>query len=577
MKKQDYPDKISEANQRDSSGSKDRISKQFRRLRIWLSAGLILCFGLPLLVLSSYFHIQLNSTLKNSEKLSLLAISESQKNTIDLYLQERVVNLLSLFHYRELNLKPARHEMVNYLENLRQSSDSFIDVGFINPEGIQTGYAGPFEYLQGKDYSSEVWHRNLIGQEKNYIISDIYLGFRNKPHFTIATKQVIDGEFYIMRATLDPDKFYLFLRVLSLGKNVDSSIVNDKGVYQVVDPGRGKLLSKGDFIPLRSKESGFHEMDKGLIAFSWLTETNWALIVHQPLSAAHLQLLKARKISTIAILAIMLVVTTAIIYAVNKIVGKAQAEAEKRQEMRLQLIHASKLASVGELATGVAHEINNPLAIISSTSGVIKDMLDPQFNLDSSPDKILEKLSNIDTAVFRAKGITKQLLSLGRKNEPSLVPTNLNKIIKETVSGVKENELLLNNIDLKITYAPDIPEIALDPDQIRQVFLNLINNAQDAISGPGAITITTKERQDAIIVEIQDTGEGMTTGQIGQIFNPFFTTKEVGKGTGLGLSVSIGIMESIGGTIDVQSIKGSGSIFTVVFPLNDSKGAINAQ
>ena len=575
-KLQENPDMMAELNANDASAADEKISREFKRLRLWLSAGLILCFGLPLLVLSSYFHIQFNSTLKNSEKLSLLAISESQRNTIDLYLQERVVNLLSLFHYTELNLKPTKQEMVNYLENLRQSSDSFVDVGFINPEGVQTGYAGPFEYLQGKDYSSETWHTNLIGQDKNYIISDIYLGFRNKPHFTIATKQVIDGQFYIMRATLDPDKFYMFLRVLSLGKNVDSSIVNDNGVYQVVDPGRGKLLSKGDFIPLRSKESGFHEMEKGLIAFSWLTETNWALIVRQPLSAAHLQLLEARKILTVTIFIVLLVVTTAIIYAVNKIVGKAEAEAEKRKEMRLQLIHASKLASVGELATGVAHEINNPLAIISSTSGVIKDMLDPQFNLDSGPDKILEKLAYIDTAVFRAKGITKQLLRLGRKNEPSLVPTNLNKVIEETVSGVKEKDLLLNNIDLKIKYDPDIPEIDLDQDQIRQVFLNLINNAQDAISGSGAITITTKAGGGSIQAEIQDTGEGMTAEQIKQIFNPFFTTKEVGKGTGLGLSVSIGIMESIGGTIEVQSIKGSGSIFTVVFPLSDSKGAINA-
>jgi two-component system NtrC family sensor kinase len=306
-----------------------------------------------------------------------------------------------------------------------------------------------------------------------------------------------------------------------------------------------------------------------------LTETNWALIVRQPLSTAHLKLLQARKILTITILTILLIATTAIIYAVKRIVVQAEAEAERSQEMRLQLIHASKLASVGELATGVAHEINNPLAIISSTSGVLKDMLDPQINLDSSPEQMREKLAYIDTAVFRAKNITNQLLRLGRKNEPSLVLSNINAIIEETVSGVKEKELLLNNIDLQINYDPALPEIFLDPDQIRQVFLNLINNAQDAISGPGAITITSKTKENTIEVEVQDTGGGMTTEQIKKIFNPFFTTKEVGKGTGLGLSVSLGIMESIGGRIEVQSIKGSGSIFTLVFPLNDQNGAEN--
>jgi len=225
------------------------ISKQFMRLRVELSIGLILCFTLPFLALSTYFHFQFNSTLKNAERLSLSALSESQRNTIDLFLQERVVNLFSLFHFAELNINPSKQEMDYFLSNLRQSSDSFVDVGFINSKGIQKGYAGPFEYLKGKDYSKEAWHKRLMKQDKNYFISDIYKGFRNKPHFTIATKQLIDGKFYVMRSTLDPDKFYMFLRTISHGKNVDSAIINEEGIYQVVDPGRGKLLSKGDFIP----------------------------------------------------------------------------------------------------------------------------------------------------------------------------------------------------------------------------------------------------------------------------------------------------------------------------------------
>ncbi len=195
------------------------------------------------------------------------------------------------------------------------------------------------------------------------------------------------------------------------------------------------------------------DCDSCLIAYSWLSETKWALLVRQPASIAHIQMLKARKILTVSIIIILLIVTVIIIYTVNKIVGKAEAEAKQRQEMHLQLIHASKLASVGEIATGVAHEINNPLAIITSTSGVIKDMLDPQFNLDSSPDKILEELKTIDTAAFRARGVTKQLLSLGRKYDPKLTACNLNHIIDEIISGVIEKELKVDDIDLNLNYA----------------------------------------------------------------------------------------------------------------------------
>ena len=192
-------------------------------------------------------------------------------------------------------------------------------------------------------------------------------------------------------------------------------------------------------------------------------------------------------------------------------------------------------------------------------------------------EKILEELKTIDTAAFRARGITKQLLNLGRKSDPKPVPCNLNHIIDEVISGVVEQELKVDDIELNLNFAADLPEIPLDHDQILQVFLNLINNAHDAISGPGTITITTKTDADKIKVEIKDTGKGMPIDQINQIFSPFFTTKEVGQGTGLGLSVSLNIIESMGGSIDVQSIKDSGSIFTVVLPINNSKESLTNE
>jgi two-component system NtrC family sensor kinase len=581
MKKQNEMTIKTGSDASDGLDIQTNIKKPFRKLRLWLSGGLIICFTLPLMVLSAYFHFQFNSTLKNSERLSLAALSESQRNTIDLFLQERVVNLFSLFHYTELKIKPTKQDMELYLQDLRRSSDSFVDVGFLNSEGLQIGYAGPFPYLLGKDYSEENWLKLLIKQGKNYFISDIYLGFRNKPHFTIATKQLIDGKYYIMRSTLDPDKFYVFLRTISHGKNVDSSLINEKGIYQILDPNKGKLLSTSDYVPHTSTESGFQEVvkesDSYLIAYSWLTETKWALLVRQPASVAHVQMLQARKVLIVSSITFLVIATIIIVYTVNKILGKAEVETKQRQVMHLQLIHASKLASVGEIATGIAHEINNPLAIITSSSGVIKDMLDPEFKLDSSPEKILEELANVDAAAFRARGITKQLLNLGRKNEPKAVLCNLNDIIDEVISGVVKQELIVDDIELNLNFAADLPEIPLDHDQVRQVFLNLINNAHDAIAGPGRITITTKTERDKIIAEIKDTGKGMTTDQVKQVFNPFYTTKEVGQGTGLGLSVSLNIVESMGGSIDVQSLKGSGSIFTVVFPLDNSLGAANVE
>lgn len=569
----DISEKIKEAFEKRQTISTQTHNRKtyFKKLKVRLGIGLLAAFMLPYAAFFGYFQFQFSQTLKNTGRLNLEALSNSQKNTIDLFLQERVANIFTLFHSVDFSLNPSQSEMQNYLQDLRQVDDAFIDVGFLNTEGIQTGYAGSFPYLKGKDYSNESWFKTLLNQKRHYYISNIYLGFREKPHFTIAVRQIIDGNPYIMRSTLDPDKFYMFLRSISRGKEVESALINKKGQFQIVDPDRGELLGKSDYIPPETIESGVTEISKNgdsiLIGYAWLKETPWALVVRQPLKTAHAGMYESRRMMSIILVVIFLGIAAGIWFANGRLITHAQGAAERSDELRHQLFHASKLASVGELATGVAHEINNPLAIIVATSGVIRDMLNPEFNLNPSPEEIVKEIDTIDSAAFRARTITKQLLAFGRKNEPRLIPCNVNHILDDIMSGLKEREFKVADIEIIREYDPGLPEIMLDHDQIRQVFFNLINNAGDAISGPGKITITTIRSDEDIHITIKDTGKGMSARQLREIFNPFFTTKEVGKGTGLGLSVSLNIVESLGGTIDVQSLEGAGSSFTVSFPI----------
>jgi two-component system NtrC family sensor kinase len=276
---------------------------------------------------------------------------------------------------------------------------------------------------------------------------------------------------------------------------------------------------------------------------------------------------QSRSVIIIGSALIMIVIALVIWFTTSKLINKARDEAEKHEELQLQLLHASKLASVGELATGVAHEINNPLAIMMACSGVIRDMIDPAFNLDGSPENIRKELDNIDMAIMRAREITSQLLDYGRKNPAQLVLCDLNQILDEVLSGFKEREFEVANIEIIRSYDSNLPRILVDPDQIRQVFLNLINNAGDAISEPGTITITTTSDGKDVCITVADTGCGMTFDQIKKIFNPFYTNKEAGKGTGLGLSVSLSIVKSMGGSIEVQSMPDAGSSFTVILPI----------
>ena len=305
------------------------------------------------------------------------------------------------------------------------------------------------------------------------------------------------------------------------------------------------------------------------------TEVPWALIVRQPLRIAYAKMYRARRIMVLGTAVLLMIILSVVWLATERLLRRAEATEEARASLKSQLIHAGKLASLGELAAGIAHEINNPLAIVSSESGLIRDMLDPRFGMDATPDKIREELDHIDEAVQRASNITKKLLSFSRKEQACLVSCNLNRLMDEVVGGLKEEELRIADVELARDYDPNLPDLLIDPDPLRQVFLNLINNAHDAIQGSGGITLSTQHDGNTVRVTVRDTGKGMTSEQMARIFLPFYTTKEVGKGTGLGLSISSSLVESMGGRIEVQSLPGAGSSFTVVLPITKQEGEVS--
>ncbi|MCF8110826.1 MAG: ATP-binding protein [Desulfobacteraceae bacterium] len=572
--KNHYSDQKKENRQK--QGNED-FRRYYRNLRKRLFVSICLAFLVPLILLSVYFHIQFNTNLKQSSHLHLMSLAESQRNTLDLFLQERVVNILSLFHRSEFNVTPTQSRMNSYLQHLREFSDAFVDVGFMNLEGVQVGYSGPYMYLRGKDYSEESWYQNLMKAERNYFISDIYLGFRNKPHFTIAVKQPVGEGKYVMRATLDPDKLYMFMRNISQGKSVESALINMAGKYQIVDPDQGELLAQSPYDPQHLISRDVSEIvvsgKSQLIAAARLTEAPWVLIVRQPLDIAYAEMYQTRRIMIGATILIVLVMFTAIWLTTRRLVMKAEEAEASRRELKSQLFHASKLVSIGELAAGVAHEINNPLGVILSQCRVIRDIFDPEYGgsqevTSETIKQVFEEIEIMEESVYRARDITQKLLKSSRRTEPRLVESSVNDLMDEVVDGFMEREFKVSNIELVRDYDTELPTILIDPDQISQVFQNLINNAFDAIDGPGKITLSTRREGNEVRITVTDTGKGMTQEEMEKIFLPFFTTKEVGKGTGLGLAISLNIVESMGGRMDVQSMPGAGSSFIIALPID---------
>jgi len=233
---------------------------------------------------------------------------------------------------------------------------------------------------------------------------------------------------------------------------------------------------------------------------------------------------------------------------------------QKRQNERLMM--TDRLASLGELASGTAHELNNPLTSIIGFSQLIMER--------EVPDDIREDLKLINTEAQRAANVTKNLLTFARKHAPVKQLSQINSIIEDVLT-LRAYEHKANNIEVVKRLHPDLPEMMVDYFQMQQVFMNIIINAEyfmTAAHKKGTLTITTKRQNSSVVVSFADDGPGIPPENLKRIFDPFFTTKETGKGTGLGLSICHGIVTEHGGQIYARSQFGNGAAILVGLPVN---------
>ena len=232
-----------------------------------------------------------------------------------------------------------------------------------------------------------------------------------------------------------------------------------------------------------------------------------------------------------------------------------------------RLLQSQKLAAIGELSAGIAHEINNPLAIIRQEAEWMQHLLK---KLDGGDGQAAEELrgsvQEIVQQVDRCTEITRNLLDFARKRDPVIQAVEVNRII-ENMTMLVEKEAKHKNITIVRHYGESLPAIYSDAPQLRQVILNFLTNATQAIGTDGVVTITTRlNGADAVDIVISDTGCGIPADNLGKIFDPFFTTKPPGQGTGLGLSICHGILLRLGGRIAVESRVGQGTEFTITLP-----------
>ncbi len=541
-----------------------------RSLRNTILLRLLLVSLIPLTILSIYFHYQFKSTLEQRTRLQLQTLASGHRQAIDRFINSKIHALKGIVDSSLISLPPDRPEVQKLHHIMKSLDNTILDVGVFDHQGRHIAYSGPFEFLEGKNYSREVWFRTLQDTDADYFVSDVYLGYRDQPHFIIAVEKRVDDKSWILRLSVNLSKFQQFVDDVNQVDAAHAFIINNKNQYQSVPDELGRPLDEAFVLPEgQGANAGQMELDVGeesyLVAAERLKTVDWQLVVIQPTSAAYAPIHQTQIIVFLIIALGIILTITASLLATTTLMREYAHSEENRAELVSQLVQAGKMGTMGEMAAGVAHEINNPLAIILSEIGVMEDLLDPSLGGRFHAEDFLRRLNSIREESNRCRSIIHKLLGFARRNKPNMSDCDLVTLVEQTVDMV-ERELTLENIEIRIELDHTLAPVHTDCDQLKQVLLNLIRNGADAIGKNGRITIHGDHSGEYLSLTVSDTGCGISQENIEQIFMPFFTTKDVGKGTGLGLSITHGIITALGGRIRVSSEPGQGTSFEIMIP-----------
>ncbi|HSO22070.1 MAG TPA: ATP-binding protein [Chondromyces sp.] len=547
----------------------ERAYRTLRRTVVLATATVAL---VPLFITTIMNYVQYREALQAEAVQPMARLTLNTKRSLELFLSERRSVLTFLVHERSFADLCDEQALTRMISNLNRSLEvgAFVDLGVIDDAGNQPCYSGPYE-LAGRNYLDQDWFHEVA--RLGAYTSDVFLGFRNSPHFAIATKHDRDdGGFYILRATIDADMLSEQILTAGLNPNDDVFLISRDGVLQSPSRRYGDILQPFPMpVPHYSPSVEDVEIvdshgERVFMSSAYIENSPFILIHVKPAREA-----MGRWFSLRSELVGFLVVSTALIIGVilwgsGQLIRRMREADERRAALYHHMEYSNKLASIGRLAAGVAHEINNPLAIINEKAGLVLDLV--AVGPDSEQQqRLVAAVDSILRSVGRCKKVTHRLLGFARHMEVHNEPIDLENLLKE-VLGFLEKEAEYRNLVVGFQVEEDLPMVNSDRGQLQQVFLNILNNAFAAVSEGGEIRIEiAREGADRVAVTVADNGVGIPQEHLERIFEPFFTTKQ-GSGTGLGLSITYGIVKKLDGEIRVDSSAGEGTRFTVSLPVS---------
>jgi signal transduction histidine kinase len=528
---------------------------------------------LPLLVVTVFHYRLLQESVDSELKLRTERLASNARRAVTFFLEER----LNALRFTVNEISYARmtdpDHLAEILRNLKLGFGGLTDLSVIAHTGTQVAYAGPFN-LEGRDYTNQNWF--IECQKHHFYVSEIFRGYRNVPHIIIAVKSFRqDGRFFILRATLETERLIQTLSSYETGAHAELFLINRAGIVQTPSKHHGDIFQRM-FLPVpaysRRTQVAMVEDDQKqslIVGYAYIStqiaDTPFILMVikHKAEMMQVWQQLRSNinwfvGSGSLVILVVIIITCT---FMVNKLyhVDKTKAETMVLMEQ------SNQLASIGQLAAGVAHEINNPLALINETAGYVKDLfvLKEEYRQD---DELIGYIDDILDAVERCGTITRQLLGFARKFEVKIQKVKLNEVISD-VLVFHNKEAAYRNVKVYVDVPEDMPPIETDRGKLQQILVNLVNNAFQAVDNGCILDIQASPAEaEKVCITISDNGCGMPEENLPKVFEPFFTTKQGNKGTGLGLAITYGLVKKLQGDISVKSRLHEGTTFTITLP-----------
>ena len=549
----------------------------YKSLGLKMACAIVIVAVVPLLIMAAFSRHFFVGSYKQKVLDHLIALVRIQQQKVGEFVTERLdaLRLIGLTtSFEQLSDETILEGRWATLKQIY--GKSLLGLAFCDPQGVQISRVGSAGLKTGDQYASDTLEKVL---ELGSYVGEMHPSSTGSQYFILAVRVEQTSEKRILLATVDADALSMLLEDLQSAQSGRVFILNRSGA--LLTSGRSKgLLSRVECVEmqtpqwLKSNDVTVGETADGsaLCIRTSLKNSDWVLEFVTNTEETYRAFSEARVLAlSTLLLGIAGIVAVAIVASgrFSKYVARVDQE---KQLMNEQVVQAGKLAALGEMASGMAHEINNPVGIMVQEAQWIEALLQKgEEDLAGNIDEIRNSLNEIRVHGTRCRDVILKVISFTQNDEPVVQSLQLNELVQEVI-GLCQQRANLMKIELRLNLESELPMVSVASSDVQQVLLNLIYNSLDAMEqGGGTIEVSTSTRARYAVVDVMDTGPGISQENLGRIFEPFFSTKPEGKGTGLGLSLCHSMMKKMKGDITVSSQEGEGTTFHLFFPLQEGE------